>query len=286
MRLAILGLGLIGGSLGLALRQSRGSKIEVLGWGRRPETAQRAAKRGAIDRAVSLAEAAQAEVVVLAVPILAEREIMVQLAPHLKPGAVVTDVGSTKVQVMAWAQELLPPTVAFVGGHPMAGKEQAGIEAAQADLFQGRTYCLTQAPDAPPQAVERVLEIVQGVGAWPLFLSAADHDFLVAGISHLPLIVASALIAATSQDPAWPQMAKLAASGFRDTTRLASGDPIMGRDLLITNAQNLRRWLDVYRKELERYERLLDDPEALEEELGRVRQVRETWRQQAGYGGG
>lgn len=283
MRLSIVGLGLIGGSLGLALRRAWGKKGELLGWARRPEVAQRALERGAIDQAVSLEEAARAEMVVIAVPILAEREIMAQLAPHVQPGTVVTDVGSTKAQVMAWAQETLPQEVVFIGGHPMAGKEQAGIEAAQDNLFQGRTYCLTPAPSTPPQAVERVLEVVQAVGAWPIFLEAAEHDFLVAGISHLPLVAASALVAATTHDPAWSQMARLAASGFRDTTRLASGDPIMGRDLLVTNAPNLRRWLGVYIEELERYKRLLDDVVALEAELVQVRQAREVWRQQAGY---
>jgi prephenate dehydrogenase len=258
-RVAIVGLGLIGGSLGLALRAAGG--WEIVGHNRSHEAAGRAKKMGAIDRAEwNLPRALEgADVVVLAVAPLAIEKVMADVAPHLERGAVVTDVASTKSDVLAWAEQLLPEYVHFVGGHPMAGKEIAGIDAADARLFEGATYCILPGARCAPEAVSRVEAIARTVGARPYYLDAAEHDSYVAAISHLPFLSASALVSAVSASPSWRDMAKLAAGGFRDTTRTASADAVMHRDICLTNREAIVRWLDGYVNELERVRGLLAD---------------------------
>ena len=280
--MAVIGLGLIGGSLGLALTAAG---WEVTGFARRHHTAAQALVRGAISReAEGLAEAVSGvEVVVLAAPIGALPGVMEGIAPHLPPGAVVTDVASTKAQVMAWADAHLPG-VTFVGGHPMAGREKMGLEAAQAELFRGATYCIVAPPGTPPPAVERVKQMALAVGATPLMLEAAEHDYLVAGISHLPLLVATALVRVASGDAAWPTLQTLASTGFRDTTRLASGSPEMGRDMCLTNRQAILGWLDRFSRELDGLRYMVDAGDAsLEEALRQARAHRGQWLEAKGW---
>ncbi|GEM_PF-34062 len=258
-RIAIVGLGLIGGSLGMAIRAARLRGVEVVGYDRDGAVVSKAKRLGAIDReARDLARAVSgASLVVIATPILAIREVLREAAPHLSPGAVVTDTGSTKAAVMAWARELLPEGVHFVGGHPMAGKEAQGIDNAQADLFRERAYCLCPDPQADEGAVRTVLGLVHLVGATPLFIDPQEHDQYVAAVSHLPLVVATALFTLVRGSSGWSEMAPLAASGFRDTTRLASGDPEMAHDICLTNQEAILHWLDRMIGELYRYRRLI-----------------------------
>lgn len=280
--MAIIGLGLIGGSLGLALTAAG---WEVTGFSRRRQTAAQALLRGAIGReAEGLAEAVSgAEVVVLATPISALPEVMDGIAPHLPPDAVVTDVASTKAQVMAWAAAHLPG-VGFVGGHPMAGREKMGLEAAQADLLQGAIYCIVAPPGTPPGVVEKVKQMALAVGATPLMLEATEHDYLVAGISHLPLLVATALVRAAAGDSAWPTLQRLASTGFRDTTRLASGSPEMGRDMCLTNRQAILGWLDRFSREIEGLRCMVEEGDAsLEGALRQAREYREHWMEAKGW---
>ncbi len=249
-RVAIVGLGLIGGSLGMALRAAGG--WEVVGHNRHHEAAGRARKMGAIDRAEwNLPKALEgADVVVLAVAPMAMQKVMADVAPHLEPGAVVTDVASTKGDVLAWASAILPEHVHFVGGHPMAGKEVAGIDAAEATLFRGSTYCILPGERCAPEAVSRVEAIVRAIGAVPYYLDPAEHDSYVAAISHLPFVAASALVASVTASPSWRDMAKLAAGGFRDSTRTASADVVMHRDICLTNREAIVRWIDAFTDEL------------------------------------
>lgn len=264
-RVTIVGLGLIGGSLGMALRAAGG--WEVIGHNRSHDAAGRAQKRGAVDRAEwNLPRALDgADVVVLAVAPLAIETVMADVAPHLEPGTVVTDVASTKSDVLVWAERLLPEYVHFVGGHPMAGKEVAGIDAADPALFHGATYCILPGAGCAPEAVTRVEAIARAVGAHPYYLDPAEHDSYVAAISHLPFLSATALVSAVAASPSWRDMAKLAAGGFRDTTRTASADAVMHRDICLTNREAIVRWLDGYVTELERVRALLAD-EAMSEE--------------------
>ncbi|HEX2034120.1 MAG TPA: prephenate dehydrogenase [Chloroflexota bacterium] len=266
----------------------------VVGYARRAETRRRALELGAADEVVAtLPEAAQAEVVILAPPVLAIRRLLPELAPHLRPGTVVTDVASTKVNVEGWARRFLPREVAFVGGHPMAGKETAGIEYAEASLFRGRTWCVV-----PPEGVERgavgtVLGLAGDAGATTLLIGAAEHDRAVAATSHLPFTAAAALCLAVVAKEGFGKVAPVAGSGLRDTTRLASGDALMHRDICLTNRDNLVHELEGFAARVTEIAALLKrlpeadlDPDVVEQDaaLGelealfvRLKEARDSW---------
>ena len=279
-RIAIVGLGLIGGSIGLALKRAGSDGVELVGYARRPETADRALQLGAIDRVEgSLASAVdKAALVILATPTMSVKEILSQIGSHLPAGCVVTDVASTKVQVMKWAEESLPPSASFVGGHPMAGKELSGIDVADADLFKGCTYCIVPGRGASDDAVQTIVDLVHKVGARHVFMNASDHDQFVAGISHLPLILASALVMATTRNPHWSKMSEVAATGYQGATRLASQHPRMNRDICLTNGENIVSWIDDFTRELQRFRALIVEGDlGLEQAFDKARQARNAW---------
>ena len=249
---AIIGMGLIGGSIGLALRRKHAA-VEVVGYDLGEGVCDRACRIGAIDQCYdTLADTVRgAELVVLATPVGAMQRLLQELAPVLSPGTVVTDVASTKAQVVGWAEELLPANVSFVGGHPMAGREVSGIEMADAMLFRERIYCLTPTAHTRPAAVSKVCSLVEILGARVHFLDAGVHDEQVAGVSHLPFLASVALMNTVAEDSSWDDAALLAASGFRDTSRLAAGSPEMYRDICLTNSVAIVGWLDKYIETLE-----------------------------------
>ena len=185
----------------------------------------------------------------LCTPVGAMKDLLGDIAPNLKDGAVVTDVGSTKAEVISWADELLPKTASFVGGHPMAGKS-ISIEGADADLFKGATWCVTPSISASESAVRNVLGMISALGAEAYFVDPHEHDAYVAGISHLPFVLSAALINALGSDSSWKDMKSLTASGFKDMTRLASGSPAMHRDILTTNGDAIVRWIDQFQSAL------------------------------------
>jgi prephenate dehydrogenase len=281
MRIAIIGLGLIGGSMGMALRKADAG-FEVVGFARRPEVSSRALELGAVDRTeVSLLSAVKgADLVIISTPAMAIKEILAEMGVGLSRGSIVTDTASTKARVMDWAKQALPSSVSFVGGHPMAGKETSGVETADGDLFQGCNYILIAGSGASEEARDGVAAMVRRIGANPLYMDAAEHDMLVAGISHLPLLISVALVGVTTKSSMWPKMATLAASGFRDLSRLASGDPMMSRDICLTNREPLTRWIDDYIDELRALRYLINEGgeiDRLEEAFIRVRKERERW---------
>lgn len=281
-RITIIGLGLIGGSLGLALKKAKAGRVEVVGFSRSPETIAKAKEIGAIDRsAATLASAvAGADIVVIATPVMTTKNVLASMAEHLSLDCVVTDVGSTKVKVMEWAGRYLPLGVSFVGGHPMAGREIFGIAAAEAKLFRGCIYCLTPAPNATKKAVKRIKELAESVGARPLFIDAEVHDALVAGVSHLPMVLSAAFVTATTRSKSWSRMSKLAAGGYRDFSRLASGSPEMNRDICLTNREHIVDWIDRYIEVLKKYRNLLaedEDGNKLHHLLTQAREAREKW---------
>ena len=160
----------------------------------------------------------------------------------------------------------------------MAGREASGIEAAEAKLLNGCIYCMTPSEGANRDSISAMEQLIGWVGAEPFVIDAAEHDKLVAGISHLPLLISVALVAATTRSPLWPAMARLAASGYRDMSRLASGDPLMSRDICLTNRQPIVEWIDSYIAELEGLRRLmLEDDERLEDVFKEARRQRESW---------
>ncbi len=282
-RVAIIGLGLMGGSLGLALKRAGVAEMEISGFSRNPATASKALSLGVIDKAEADLTAAveRASMVIIATPVLAIRDILQQIAAHLPSQCIVTDTGSTKMEVMKWAQDLLPSTVDFIGGHPMTGKEISGLDGAEAELFNGCIYCLTPQSNASSEAVQSMTKLVRLVGANPLFIDPAEHDNFVAAVSHLPMLLSAALVSATANDPSWAEMSKLAATGYRDMSRLALGDPEMSRDICLTNQVNIVNWMDQYIEELRKYRRLISEGgEELMEAFLRAQQARRKWLQE------
>jgi prephenate dehydrogenase len=275
--IALLGLGLIGGSLALALRQANLAE-HIAGYDADPETTRRARERGMITYGCATAAEAvgQADLVILATPIRAMPALLERIAPALKPGTLVTDTASTKQQVVQWATDLLPEHVVFVGGHPMAGRERSGIEAAESGLFAGCTYCLTPATETPQEAVVRLSDLITGLAAHPLVVDAQEHDRLVAGISHLPFVVSAALVRMLGQDEDWARMSALTASGYRDMSRLAAGSPTMHRDICGTNREAVGEWLDRLVLQLTEFRSLMvTADETLEHYFAQAKHVRE-----------
>jgi prephenate dehydrogenase len=280
VRVAIIGLGLIGGSIGLALRQGKKPGWEIVGYSRRQETVANALSSGAIERGeISLKDAVKhADLVIIATPVLTVKEIFSGIAPHLPAACIVTDTASTKVQVMKWAEEILPPAVDFIGGHPMAGKDTYGIQAAEAELFRGCTYCLTSSEKTSPKSRDTVISMVKKLGAIPFVIDAQEHDNLVAGISHLPMLLSTALVSLTTRNPAWSKMSKLAACGYHDLTRLASGSPEVNAHICLSNKEAIVNWIDKFSQELERYRQLVaGGDKRLEQTFTEANKARQEW---------
>ena len=251
-RIAIIGTGLIGTSIGLNLCARKERSFEVVGADRDRANARQAKKMGALDREVSsLEEAVEgAGLVVLAVPVLAAQSILKEAGKFLAPGVVVTDTCSTKADVLRWASELLPESAHFVGGHPMAGREKSGPAAASADLFQGATWAIVPSPKADEQAVSIVLGFVESLGAAPMYIDPAEHDQYAAAVSHLPLLLSVTLFRMIRDSVGWEDASLLAGPGFKDMTRLASGDPTMSRDIMLTNRDAVVHWIGRLQEEL------------------------------------
>jgi prephenate dehydrogenase len=280
-RILIIGIGLIGGSLGMAVRAAKLPGLEVVGYDTDREALRQAEKAGAIDRIEhDLARAVMgASMVVIAVPVLSVREVMQAIASDLAEGAVVTDTTSTKAHVMRWAKEMLPEHVSFVGGHPMGGKEIGGIQNAEAGLFQGKAYCICPAVDATDSAVKSVLGLARLAGAEPMFVDPEEHDIYAAAVSHLPLMVSTAMFSMLRSSPAWTDMGMMASSGFTDATRLASGDPAMSHGIWATNRDAVIHWLDRMADQLREFRKMLEDAqdEALLETFAKTQIERETF---------
>ena len=278
-RVAIIGLGLIGGSIGLALHRAKGAQ-QITGFDLGKGISDAARRIGAIDQPyTTLTDAVRgAELVILATPVGAMRSLLQSMGTAITPGTVVTDVASTKSQVISWAEEFLPQSVAFVGGHPMTGKELSGVAAADANLFKDHIYCLTPTRRTNPAAINKVTTFIEMLGARVRFLEPAEHDGQMAGVSHLPFVASAALMNTIANDPAWGDASMLAAGGFRDMTRLAAGSPEMYRDICLTNSEALTRWLNAYIQTLsDLRNRSAEHDPGLGESFARARQLRQEW---------
>ncbi len=284
-KIAIIGLGLIGGSIGMALKQANPQGLQVIGFDAEPGVGGKAIKRGAVDKAPwRLMEVVEgAGMVIIATPVLAVRETMENIAGMVSPGCVVTDTGSTKEAILRWAEQYLPKEVSFVGGHPMAGKELSGIDNADPKLFQGARYVVIPGKGASEGSVKTVLDMVGVLGARPYFMHAQEHDSYVSAVSHLPIILSATLVSATSKSPAWRDMSRLASTGFRDVSRLAGSDPVMSLDICMTNREGICYWIGEAIKELEAYREMVaasgqqEGAERLGDALAKVWEGRETW---------
>ena len=277
MNIGIVGLGLIGGSIGLDLR-SRG--FDVFGVSSREQTCQRAVALGVADAAsVNLSDMASVDVVFICTPLGSIESIAQNLVPYLSPDTILTDVGSVKTPIVQSVSSLWPN---FVGGHPMAGTAESGIEAAVPDLFVGRPYVVTPTAETPIAAVERVEEIARSLGAKVYRCEPEEHDRAVAGISHLPLFASATLIAAVANesDRDIVKLAQhLASSGFRDTSRVGGGNPELGVMVARYNRVELLRSLSTYRDTLDEFISDIEseDWQALEQKLKLTQQARENY---------
>jgi len=272
----IIGLGLMGGSLAGALR---GKCRGVVGVARREETVNQAVSHGLIDAGTTdlAAGVRTVDIVVLATPVRTIVKLVRTVGPVLPDGAILIELGSTKAEVVA-AMSDLPAHVQPLGGHPMCGKELSGITAADPTLYRGKTFILVPLPRTAPTAIAVGRELARTIGAVPLVLDdARRHDFLVATLSHLPYLLACALVrtadATTSEDPvAW----EIVASGFRDTSRVAASDIDMMTDILLTNREEILNALREYGSHLHDLERLVKerDEKKLKQALSYVREKR------------
>jgi prephenate dehydrogenase len=280
MKIAIIGLGLIGGSIGLALKKAK-QDIRIVGIPRREETVQEAINRGAIDEGTTDPKkgVVDADLVFMCTPINLIIPILKEINSVLKKGAIVTDVGSTKEKLISEAEKLMPKGTYFVGGHPMAGKEEVKLEAAEPNLFEGKAWLLTPTSKTSKKALETVKEIIKLLDCQIIEMDPRLHDLAVAGISHVPLAVAAALVNAVSDAEKGKEEMKLcAASGFRDTTRIASGDPILGVDMFTTNKKAVLKMLSAFKKSLSKLEKLIKeaDSDMIEKELERAKIFRDS----------
>jgi prephenate dehydrogenase len=264
---AVVGLGLMGASFALALKKARAETV-VVGSDRNPIVVRKALERGIVETAnTDLSPVEMADVVVLAAPLSAMRELFPKVA-LLAGGRSVTDMASTKADVMEWAAA---EGIDLVGGHPMCGREKSGIDHADASLYEGAPWVLTR--DEPA-----ITDLVEAVGAHPVVMDAVTHDRLVAGVSHAAFLLSVGYVLALSRRDDWPEASRLAAGGFRDMSRLAAGDPDLYAGVARTNRENLVEALDAVSAELARIRRHLeaDDPRLIEL-FEEARRVRERW---------
>jgi prephenate dehydrogenase len=265
--IGVVGLGLMGSSFAMALKKAR-PELTIVGFDRDLMTVRKAMDRGVASVAdTNVAVIDIADVVVVSVPILAMREVLASLRNHVK-GKVVTDMASTKASVMEWAAAA---GIDLVGGHPMCGREAAGIDAADPEMFKGAPWILTRED-------RTISELVETAGAHPLVMDATTHDRLVAGVSHAALMLSVGYVLALSGRADWPDAAKVAATGFRDVSRLAGGDPELSAGIMRTNRDNLLEQLDEITRSLARLRRHLEaDDGRLVELFEEARAVRERW---------
>jgi len=280
-KITLVGVGLLGGSLGHSIRQRRLAD-RVVGYVRREASVAECVRLGAVDHAErDLPRAvAEADLIILCTPLAQMRELSELMLPRVKPGALVTDVGSVKGSVVQELEPLFASVGAhFVGSHPMAGAERMGVSAASPDLFVKAICIITPTPQSPPELVRSLEAFWTAVGALPLRLTPDAHDDLVSRSSHLPHVVAAEL-ANYVLSPVHPkEQAMLCANGFRDTTRIAAGSPEMWRDISLANRKNLARVLGVFIEDLQEFQLALEkeDVKAIAEFFEKAKQRRDQW---------
>ncbi len=284
-RITIVGLGLIGGSMGLALKKAN-ANLEIIGHDKDSRAAQLAQKRGAVDKTEwNLLNACDgASLIVLALPLGAVRDTLKVLGNEIPPGVIVTDTATTKVPVLEWAGTL-QRGVHFVGGDPIIrparieNPDTRGIEAASADLFQNAVYCLTPAISAAEEAVNTVVGLITLLGAKPLFLDAPEHDGLISGAQHLPYILSATLLQATTASGGWRDLSKLAGYDYLQATALAARDPVALRELMLHHREDLTRWIDASIETLEELRAVIAQGKAdqLEAFFKEMLEAREAW---------
>lgn len=260
-RITIMGLGVMGGSMALGLK-SKGFQGEIIGWDRSPKTINQAKTAGAVDRGYQDPRLAlkDTELVVLATPVGTYGDILEKIAPFLSPRMMVTDVGSVKGYVEKVIKDSLPENIPFIGGHPMAGSEQSGFTAADAELYQGATYFLTPGPRTPAGTLEKIKNFVKALGAEPVVINIKEHDEIVARISHIPQLSA-VLLTSMLQGEEHQRSRSFVGGGFKDSTRIASGNPRMWKDIFLLNKEEVLSGIETLEELLKAFKSHLKEGE-------------------------
>ncbi|MBJ6750480.1 prephenate dehydrogenase [Geomonas anaerohicana] len=263
-KMVVIGVGLIGGSLARVLRE-KGSVNEVVGVGRGEANLKRGVELGVLDSySTDAREAvAGADLVFVATPVCTIPKVVAEIAPYLAPGCIVTDGGSVKESVVTACEPLMPAGTYFVGGHPIAGTEHSGVEASFSTLYVGRRCIVTPTANTNQVALEKVVELWKVAGSTVPLMDPVQHDRVVAAISHLPHMVAYSLVnAVDGYDRFGGDLLSFSAGGFRDFTRIASSDPVMWRDIALTNREAILEMMDFFSVYLEKLRALVDEGDA------------------------
>ncbi len=279
-RLAVIGVGLIGGSLARVLR-AKGEVREIVGIGRSAANLQRGVELGVIDRYCHdpVEGVAGADMVFLATPVRSVIPVVASIAPALAPGAVVTDGGSVKEELVTACERLMPAGRYFVGGHPIAGTEHSGVEASFATLYENRRCIITPTPETDPAALQKVVRMWELAGSQVVQMDMAKHDRVLAAISHLPHMVAYSLVNAVGSYDRYEEcILSYSAGGFRDFTRIASSDPAMWRDIAMMNQESILEMIDLFAGQMGRLRELVaaGDDAGLEEFFARSKELRDA----------
>ncbi len=247
LKICIVGIGLIGGSIGLAIKKKLKEAVYISGLDKNPETLRIAVERGAVDIATSEAKEAvkEADIIFLSTPVLQIVPMIEEILPFLKKGAIITDTGSTKQFIWQQLQKILPPDIYYIAGHPMAGKEHSGIKAADAELFHNKCYVIVEDTGAPQEAVNRICDLLKVTGANITTMDIAKHDRCASIISHVPHVTAAALVTLLNKSKNDIEAnLKLAGGGFKDTTRIASSNADMWADICMSNPEAIVNHLE------------------------------------------
>ena len=279
INIAIIGVGLIGGSFALALRREY-ADLRVIGIDRNADALDDALRRGVIDEAASPAAVADCDVILIAVPVRQFPTVLAEISAYLKSETVITDTGSTKQDVIAAARAVLGNKISrFVPGHPIAGREHTGVAAAASELFEGKNVVLTPIAENTTESIERVRLLWRACGAKIIEIPAETHDAVFAAVSHLPHLLAFALVDEFAARPNAKTLFSFAASGFRDFTRIASSSPEMWKDIALNNREALLRELNAYEAQLVVLREAIEasDGDALQNLMARARHARDRW---------
>jgi prephenate dehydrogenase len=279
MKIAIIGVGLIGGSFALALRRGQPG-LRVIGIDSDAAAQDDALRRGVVDEVAAPAVVTDCDVILIAVPVRQIPAVLGEICPYLASGTVITDAGSTKQDVIAAARAAFGEKISqFVPGHPIAGREHAGVAAAASELFEGKNVVLTPLAENSPDTVARVRSLWQACGARVVEMRAETHDAIFSAVSHLPHLLAFALVDELAARPNAKTLFSFAASGFRDFTRIAGSSPEMWRDIALNNRDALLRELAAYETQLGALKNALasSDGDALEALMARAQQARARW---------
>ena len=278
-KISIIGVGLIGGSLGLALKGKK-PNFKIVGIDKQ-KIIEKAIARGAIDEGTVNPEEGvkEADIVIIATPVKTILDLLPKISPFLKKGCLVTDTGSTKGQIVGRANQVLSKDIFFVGGHPMAGSEKCGIEEANPHLFRNRTYILTPDKKSNLIAIDKIFSLIKMIGANRLVLDPFEHDRIVGAVSHLPQIVAVSLINSISELALRGNNTnyfRAIGEGFKDMTRIASSPYKIWEDICVTNQENILKMIQEFKNYLKVIEdKLKNDPGSLKEEFQKAGKLRE-----------